>query len=358
MKIGILTFHKAINFGAVLQAFGLQEALKQLGHNACIVDYAPTWDNSTHGSFIFEVKKTIKRSIFYPVNKSRSFKFKRFQEKYLNIESLDLNDRANDFDAFILGSDQIWNPSITANGFDYNYFGRFPAADEKLRIGYAGSVGSTKNLSEPQKKEFISLVGTLDGVSARETELNSFILNNGVKSNLVLDPVLLAGRRCFETMAQPNIRKKPYLLVFQIDRNPDVLMFAKRIAEVLGLNLLEIVPMVTSLGVSFKNQTASPSDFISFIKNAEYIVTGSFHATAFSILFHKQFTVIENASRSNRMKSLLDSLGLEQRLASLEDEPQKEKLLSTIDYISVDQKLETLRRESVEFLNTSLSNGI
>ena len=357
MKIGILTFHQAINFGAVLQAYALQETLKSLGHDATVIDYTPTWDNSVHGGVLFELKQRIKKVLFTPVHAKRSKIFKAFCDQHLKLDGLNLNDATNDYDAFILGSDQIWNPVITANGFDHVYFGDFVSVKGIKKISYAGSIGSTNNVSDTQKKEFIDLLNSLDGVSIREKELQDYLTENSVKSHIVLDPVLLSGKECFEHLVHEVKEKEPYLLVFQINRDQSVLDYAKRVANELNLKLVEIVPMVATKDVSFRNQTMSPSDFLSYIHHASYIVTGSFHATAFSILFHKKLSVLENAKASSRMKSLLESVGLIDRLTNDYNAPiNKNALLSEIDYNAVENKLADLRCESINYLKSNLAN--
>ena len=359
MNIGILTFHQAINFGAVLQAYGLQEALRQKGHSAAIIDYSPYWVTRKRGGLLFNAKQAVKSLLRYPISNTRAKRFGEFGRKYLNVRSLDLQQTSNDYDAFILGSDQIWNPRITANHFDANYFGQFPAAQDKLTIGYAGSVGAISNLTAGAdlSAEFIALTGKMNAVSARETELNDFLNTHGVRSELVLDPVLLAGRQCFDTILPPPPKAtEPYLLLFQIDYNPKVVALAHHIASQLGLKVKEIIPQEIILSKPWANQCVSPTDLVSLVRSAAYVVSGSFHATAFSLLYHRPVTVYENKERSNRMHHLLSIAGMTERLTNDADvRPTKEELMRAIDCATVDANLEAARRTSMQFLQNALT---
>ena len=226
MKIGIVTFHAVHNFGAVLQAYGLQEYLCSIGHDAYIIDYYPEYLKERYKAFSLKrvlsnsgmdcIKFFIREFMAYPILKRRECFFRDFLSSFLRRESLDSLDKQNGYDAFVFGSDQVWNPLI-CNGFDPMFFGEFLAAEGKRLVSYAGSMGSLKNFSEEQKDIFLKKIAPFYAISSREKEPAEFIakgLNRPVVT--VVDPVLLAGREVFDKIATAITLPKPYLLLFTL----------------------------------------------------------------------------------------------------------------------------------------------
>ncbi len=363
MKIGILTFHCANNYGAVLQAYGLQEYLKKLGYDTYIVDYRPKYITSQYKTFAKElpqgnlpmkVKHLLRNILIIPIRKRRCKVFNLFRRNRLKIFKLNLNNSENDFDSFIFGSDQIWNQSLTGGNLDKIFLGDFPAANGKKLIAYAASTGSLKNISN--KSEIIDQLLKFKAIGVREQSLDIFIGNNIPNSihSLTLDPVLLAGKQIFEKLIKPIYpdTKKKYLLLFQLGYDIHVEKIASQIANEKGLNLVKISSYFESLTDSNIISDASPEQFLAYVKNASYVVTTSFHGTAFSILFEKDFNTIGlSETVSERMINLLLQLGLEDRFYN-----NSNKINTTeINYRSVNKKLEQLRIASRSFINTAFA---
>lgn len=358
MKIGILTFHCAVNYGAVLQAYALQEFLRSLGHEVYVIDYRPDYLTEPYRSFKFcsnscssifqRVKVFFRACLAAFICNKRNRSFNTFIKNRLNLYKLDLYDEQNTFDAFVFGSDQIWNPRITKS-IDNVFIGRFPAAYGKYRIAYAASIGSVKNLKDSDILSFEYIVKNFTAISVREQSLKVFFKECFDKDvTVVLDPVLLAGVSIFEKIAAKKKVDKPYLLLFQLDRNDLVSLYVEKIAQKMGLQLVEMI----SWGESIKNrklkQSLSPEEFLGYFKGASYIITTSFHGTAFSILFRKNFNVISCDVRTDeRALSLLQSLGLEKRMCSINDTSM---IMSDIDYYLIDSKLQNLRGSSLHYL--------
>ena len=358
MKIGILTFHCAANFGAVLQTYGLQSYLRSLGHDVHVIDYRPEYLLKPYrvfklqlqdGNSVAKLKLAIRALMVAPVRWRRNVLFDRFRKRYLNMTSLDLDSPGSDFDAFVFGSDQIWNPRITW-GFDRVYFGDFPAAMGKKKIAYAASAGSTANISN--KAEFLSLLANLQKISVREAELAGYIMKDMKMDVPVLcDPVLLGGRSLYAGLAELPKVKKPYLVLFQLSRKKPVVKYAENLAKKSGMEFIELAPSFESLKNCRMKQTFSPEQFIGYIANAEYVLTSSFHGTVFSVLFRKNFNVISvDRDNDKRAVSLLEKLGLGDRIASIEDNPG----ISEVDYTGVDDRMEDLLKESAEYISSAL----
>lgn len=359
MKIGILTFHCAINYGAVLQSYGLQEYLRSLGHDVYVIDYRPDYlitpycsfkfSFDSYSSFIQCIKGFIRACLVFPIRRKRNKAFSKFISKYLKLYKLDFDDKLNDFDAFVFGSDQIWNPQITY-GIDKIFIGDFYAAKGKKLIAYAASSGSEKNLSDEEIGNFKYVVNHFEAISVREQSLKEFFMKHFAKEiSVVLDPVLLAGYYVFESIAKKEkLLDKPYLLLFQLGHNESVSLYAKKMAQKKQLELVEIISYTNSIKDKNLRQDLSPEEFLAYFKAASYIITTSFHGTVFSILFKKNFNVIRCDKRiDERAFSLLQLLGLESRMCSIDTFMTN----SEVNYSLVDEKMHILRQNSVCFLN-------
>ena len=364
MKIGILTFHCAINYGALLQAYALQEYLKKQNHEVYVIDYRPQYLVAPYrvylgykyrsGSILERCKLFFREISVIPMRWLRKYKFHRFIKKNINLNSLDFNNPDNDFDAFVMGSDQIWNGEIT-NGFDLVYFGEFPAAANKRLLTYAASAGNLNNIV-CNKDLFAKLIGKYSLISVREKSLANYIasFSPNVEVDVVVDPVLLLGSVPFRKIATKRKIKNPYILVFSLtlDNISELRLFARRIATQRNLQIIEMVSMSESLLNTKQLKTESPESFISLLENADYVVTSSFHGTAFSILFEKPFNTMPVTSlASERMSEMLSELNLSDRLVV----PGGTYSIKNIDYLKVKDKLSELRRKSQIFIEKALS---
>lgn len=363
MKIGIFTFHCAANYGAVLQTYCLQEVLKGMRHEVYVIDYRPkyltdpykifTYDSACYDSNLAKCKGLLRACLVAPIRWKRNRAFSRFIHHYLNLYQLDLNDEANDFDAFVFGSDQIWNPKIT-NGFDKVYLGDFPAAKGKKLIAYAASAGSISNFSGENVDYFLSRLQSFDKVAVRERALVEYInQKSSITSELVFDPVLLAGVQPISLLLNHHNSKHvpPYLLLFQIGYNNKIAQYAAKVAKEKHLQVVDIITVRESLHNRSMQQTLSVDSLLKYFQNASYIMTSSFHGTVLSILFNKQFNTISvNNSTDERSLSLLEILHLADRLLHINDKPSS----SLIDYNITYHLYNEEKIKSYNLLNNSL----
>lgn len=356
MKIGILTFSAAINYGAVLQAYGLKNVLCQLGHNAGVIDYVPVY---------FEKEYRICRPSFRSLihNKGRIHwlrfllkntddhkrikKFTKFVHDNLNPISLS---QINSLDAIIYGSDQIWNPSLCGGSFDELYFGKRVNTQIK-KIAYAPSVGNLGNIKD-KETEFKNLLHNFDFISAREHNLAQYIsklLSNQIVP-AVLDPTLLAGRNAFELLV-PDIRiKSDYILYFDFFGDQCSRAKAFKLAQVHNCSVVEPFSF-NETGANGCSRFCSPEEFCGLVKNAKIVVTTSFHGAAFAILFNRPFYALEFNQRFNdRILSLLNALEITTHFV-YQNADIKE---SPIDWVKTNNLLERLREESLAFLFNAL----
>lgn len=362
MKIGILTFHCAINYGAVLQAYGLQEVLKSMGHDVYIIDYRPEYLKSPYRLFFPEAVKGhgflgnirffVRELLALPIRYKRRCAFNGFIKKHLHLANLDFQSEDNDFDCFVFGSDQIWNPQITEG--DPVFFGDAPCFNGKKMFVYAASAGSVDALKEIDKVQLKTWLSKFSALSVREKSLSHYLSEElQLENQLVIDPVLLAGKDVFHQITSSKKIYKPYLLFFSLLWDDDALRIAKQYAQLHELDIIEMYSIKVSIRNNSVLHSLSPIEFVEYFQNATFIVTNSFHGTVFSAVFHKPFICVASNFGKSRFYSLLDMLGLQDRLVDVSNQIDFRHI--EIDWNSVDEILYDKRNDSISFLEECLS---
>jgi hypothetical protein len=360
MKIGIITFHQAENYGAVLQALALQNVISNIlqDSDVYIVNYtSKSISNSYRVLFPFYEKKTFLlkiRSLIgiiiqLPFTLKRKLVFYLFRKKYINFINID---SINDCDYLICGSDQIWNPSLT-DGIDRYYYGDINGFHGRI-ITYAASDGG--QLKNYDKDLLSTLFNNIYAISVRESSMISRIREYTNKNVVtVMDPVFLPDHDFWDFISS-DIRRKGYILIYQLEYNPIILKEAKELALKTGKYIIDLCynyPLGRKwiFSKTYKIKIAvSPSKFISYFKNADYILTNSFHGTAFSIIFKKQFCTYNIEKRNERLIDLLSFAGLSDRYVSSGLDVITEKINYDKIYKRIDEKI----KFSYDFLITSL----
>lgn len=362
MKIGILTFHCAHNYGAVLQCYATQEFLRSQAYDVEVINYRPEYLLKPYKLFditrfksknpIQFVKKIIIESIILRKRYKRWKGFEKFINNYLNIDDIATkNAIPSDYDAYIVGSDQVWNPIIT-RGFDTIYFANFPfEKGGKKYISYATSM-EAKSLDETQIEFYKKNLSNFDALSVRENILLKLLQPLTSKSIAhVLDPVLMTPAQVWDKISSNNLNTEKYVVVYQVRHNPNTLRIAHHIANQIGAKVKILVAWLQFNPINGTDQTATPEGFVDTIRNAACVVTTSFHGTAFSVVFNRPFyTVKLNDGADTRSMSLLEAIELTDRLINVDDEPT----FTSIDYSIANQKLDKLRKESQDYLLNNL----
>lgn len=346
-KIGVLTFHWAANYGAVLQAYALLKYLNDNGYDAEDVDYRPLRVMAKLKFFELYLRKieNIKRSL--KINTFPKKFLKLSKHKYYNYSELH---RTNGkYDVLICGSDQIWNESflMTAekNPVPSYYLGF--ADDKTERISYAASFG-TNALSENLKKYGVAELKKYSAVSVREENAVELLKNEGVDAVAVCDPTLLVEPEDYYAITD-SCKKCDKVDVFNF-------MLRK------GRESTDKTDMYVRNKYSdkklFNNRIVTVEQWLYSIKNSDFVVTDSFHCTVFSILFHKPFLAINdiNCPMNARIRTLTQKLGLEDRVLEAYDEEKIESIISqsSIDWESVDKRRRDWANNSAVFLKDSL----
>lgn len=325
MKIGILTFHRAHNYGAVLQVYALQKYLESRGFSAEIIDYCPGYikkRNSILPNFpvSFRIKGIVSwalrffcRCIAYAALKKRYDSFEEFARKNLVLSenafysAKDFRQKS-DYDAVVFGSDQIWNPNLCEGGDDV-FFGRFNFCPRK--IGYAISAGSNVEdvfLCDGRKKD----IGHFFRISCREKALSDAVKKHtGLLVDVVVDPTLIADKKILDSIADPSLADGKFVFVYELARCKEIKNIAVDISRKLGLKILWLRASYEIELPCGKLINVSPAQFLGLIKNAECVLTTSFHGVALSIAFRRNFYFLSQGLRNeNRIYQLLSDVGL------------------------------------------------
>lgn len=353
MRIGILTFVNTINYGALFQAYALQHVLEKFNANAELIQYV--------NAFV-EKKELNKggwtwRRLFRLFVIGKSFhtkrqKFGAFEGKYIN-KGLLLNNQsseevANTYDKIIVGSDQVWNQNITHN--DDTYFLDFVKNSDK-KISYAPSFGNAP-FPECRRSHVQSLLADFPKLSVRENSGAELIMNMiGREPKVVLDPTLLLNKDDWTRFVGARPLKDKYILVYFPNNKKKCFDFVRELQSKTGL---KVIYLSISPRIQFGVRTiydASPEEWLTYIYYADYIVTGSFHGTAFSINMEKQF-FCENEDINSRIGNITSLTNTYFRNISNSD-----VLETTVDYKKVTPVLDKMRKESIDWLINAVLNN-
>lgn len=374
MRIGILTLPLHTNYGGILQAYALQTVLERMGHQVVVFDKPfeytplPIWKMPyvytkrlikkyilRDGTEIFQEQNGYRRSVI-----SRKYT-QPFIEKYIHryIYRGFSDIKESDFDAIVVGSDQIWRMMYVAlffgKGMEPNVFLNFTEGWKIKRISYAASFGTDRLELEGHKLNLCrKAIQRFDGVSVREKSGVDICREDfDIPASWVLDPTMLLKSSDYLKFTNSILSStgKRYLTTYILDESPEIDDLITKIAKEKKLELLKTnIPETGRKGESVPQPPLE--NWLSAIYNADYVINDSFHACVFSILFHKQFTVIANEKRGlSRFKSLLSIFGLEDRIIS---SPKEYHELPDIDYTHVDKILNKKKDESIGFLEKFL----
>lgn len=382
-KLAIVTGYHIKNYGSALQAYATQRVINEMGiENECI-QYEKKKDiHQLLRIFNIPLLKTklagIKKKIYakkYASTLGENFKIRnkifdefvknnfKISEKYYGYE--ELKQKIKNYDAVLLGSDQVWNPL----NFGSHYYTLEFVPNEIPKIAYAPSFGVSK-IPDSQRKETVNYLKRIDYISVREKKGQELIKElTGRNAQVVVDPTLLLDLKQWKTVyKEERIVNEKYIFCYFLGTNQKHRNFAKKLKEKTGYKIVtlpymdEIVKEDFNFG-DYQMYNVGPSEFLNLINNAEYVCTDSFHGTVFSILHHKKFFTFnryeenKKASTNSRLKSLLGLLDIEERLCK-SDISVEEVMEKKIDYSKVDENLEKMKNESMNYLKESIKSAL
>ncbi len=374
MKLGGMTWWR-YNYGSILQAYALQSELKELG----IDDYEIICQYGKKVASISNLKEKIKRIGVRQSLKRIVWKFglkklrdrnrniQSFVDNYLHVSQKEYNEENiveanNVYDGFVCGSDQIWNPKLT----DVNsmYWLTF-ASKEKLKFSYAPSIGVDK-FSDEQKEAIKNNLSSFKGISSRE-ENGTNLINDALGANkcvTVLDPTLLVDRKIWDNISlSENQYGEKYIFVYMLRGTKKQRKLIEEFAKLKGLKIVTM-PFLDNEKIEIydfkfgdiKLWDASPADFITVIRNAEYVFTDSFHCMLFSCMYHRDFYTFPKIGQAqiNRMLNFQKLVSANEHMISNEIDVNEIENVKRIDWNYVDSILNDKRKESEAYLKSVL----
>lgn len=353
-KIGVLTFHfpENKNFGASLQSFAINKFLKNTGNNVELIDYCP-----------YKISKKIKILNFFTGRKFIEYnkKILKLTKKVKNKEELKkLNEK---FDIFIVGSDQVWRAKYLKSKLSHYYLDF--VNEDKIKIAYAASFGVDFWEGDVElTKKIAYLAQKFNYVSVRE-ESGIKICNDEFKINAVcvLDPTLMIKKEDYQIILDDwkntKHKNKKYIAHMLLDDNMELRNESDKIGKYLSSEINYIKGKeIKILGkkITIYNKV---SQWLTYLKDAELVITDSFHCTVFSLIFNKKFVVVANPNRGiARLENLLGIVGLKERFfTNIKDVMESGILDKEINYDEVEKKLNVHREYSMKFLKKALGEN-
>ena len=371
MKSYTITCHNVYNYGASLQAYALQKYLDYSEIDNLIIDYRPdyldwhyklSWWISPRSRYYSILTKIPFLRFFYVLcrffKEIRSFRRKQsfdgFTKKYLNrtkiVKNLeDVNEEFFNAELLITGSDQVWNSINLDNGLDPVFYLNFGKESIK-RISYAASFGGSE-VYKLEENRIRKMLHMLDSISVRESSGIDIIKKFGLTGKLVCDPVLLLSEKQWENAFDNVEFDEKYILIYNLSKsNESLLKCANTLKKQANIKIYSIYNQ-THISSDKEFLNADPSMFVHLINNAECVVTNSFHASVFSVIFKKDFySFSDKKKNSARISNFLNLLGLEDRYNSTIFD-----FNAHIDYEKVNPILNDFIERSKEWLNSQLN---
>lgn len=364
MKIVIITMHAARNYGAVLQTYALQKYLEERGAKVEIIDYRR--DNQKLVGYLFNVNAKFRssklKSLLFIIKTFipklfTSRLFSKFLQRKIHLSTPvkhgDLIVDTVKADVYCTGSDQVWNP-LANNGFNRMYFleGAYP------KVSYAASIG-IHSMEKQYQEEMSELLKDYCAISVREQSSISILEKLGMKGECVLDPTLLLTSDDWDKFATVgNIIPSKYLLVYYFGNTAVIMQMAQKIACEKSLRIVRV-----SVGFeSYREDDIvlrfmTPEKFVGLFSKASFVLTNSFHGTAFSINYSVDFLVYPTTEHNARFDSILDMFDLQSRNLRLISDPLT-SAQCRIDWDSVQKELNSRRKSSYRFIANNLMQQI
>ncbi len=365
MKVALVTLHYVRNQGSLLQTLATQTIIEKLGYECEVINYIPIGLTVSRcvatirstGNLVFNLLRKIGAWFIFSI---QQLMVKRFLHQYVHLTSKtyhqfkDLVKNPPQADIFLSGSDQIWNTQNANEPDDvrgyYLDFVKHPIR----KIAYASSIGKD-TFNNDEVIMVRHLLSDYDAISVREKQAVELLASIGINNAVhVLDPTLLVTSQEWKQFAGEQKINEPYIFVYNLNRNPLIKQYAIALAKDKSLRIVNFADTLDFIKGAKNLFFNTPKDFIKYIDNAKYVLTDSFHGTAFCINFKKQFLTFPAPRFNSRIDSLLTLFGLEERKYNnqLLDLSLIKKI---INFDEVKTKLDVERNRSRKFLINSLS---
>lgn len=360
MKVGILTCHDVFNPGSSLQAYALSRYIAEHGAEVQIIDYKPDymyrlidlmsvesakWQKSILHRWAYRIRLLPYRLSLLP----KFFRYRRFNRKYLPLtrrqyRTIDDLKQIKDYDALVCGSDQIWASVKNQCGEDPAFYLDFVPGAKK--IAYAASFGAA-TISKKGAQCITEYLPAFSAISVRENSGCHILDKHGFQAQQVLDPVFLMDRSFWESLCvAPDEKLGNFVFVYGYDSSHNLEELGAEYASQRGMRVISLKP-------GSKFALGGPENFLWLIKNSKMVITSSFHAIAFSMIFETPFSAVQtgNAALFERILSILELTGLQGRLWHQDCDIDH---LPPADYDRCRSILASARADSAKFLMGAL----
>ena len=344
IRVGVLTYHDGINYGAFFQTLALQNFFLSQGHACEIINYKSKGFTRRENSIFINYKHPI--DTFRNLGKINKFKLAR-KEFHLSKRLFTKKDvEALVYDLVVIGSDEVWNWNNPLVGQDPVYFAE--GLQAARIISYGASFGNTKP-GQAIPDRFKTALGRIEHISVRDENSALVIKGNFHKeAPVVLDPTFL-----FDFKSKAVIpSEKGYILVYGIEFHPSVVKELRQFAGKMSLKLISVGYYLPWCDESLVH--LGPFEWLGYFLNCRYVITMMYHGLLFSLLCRKDFIMLDTPERRNKIGSLLDDLGLGPRLVSA-DHFDASLLGSNIDHQGVARSIECKRESSFAFIKKALT---
>lgn len=367
MKIGIITYHRADNYGSALQSYALSYYLKKMGHIPEIIDYHSKGQDALYKNLfspmrsVMNVLRNLQTLLYYSAAKKKKYRFAKFRKEYLPTSMVEYTDASdlsplNDqYERFICGSDQIWNPNCP--DFTYAYLLDFVSKKERC-ASYAASLGIAALPAEQQEK-YYELLHDFRALSMREqqgADCLKDIINR--KIDVVPDPVILLSDEEWKALIPPRQIKKKYIFCYYIGNVDGMREYARKLSKETGFDIVVVNKNLREMTYPCKKRyDVGPLEFLSLLLHSECVCTDSFHAVMFSLIFQKDFRVFVPkgaASSRSRIDHITQRMGLDNRVFDT-DHPAPISI-DAIDFAKIQPHMQAYSAEGTSFLHHFLHN--
>lgn len=335
------------NYGGCLQAVALQNIIKEYDRNVETINYNEYLNKK------LTIKKVIKDIVYF----KRNIKFKKFRKKNLLLTKEKNNLKDDGKSKYIVGSDQVWNPTSLPYEIRKNFYLSF--VNEKSRkYAYAASIGEDRlDKTAKYEKEIVKMLKQFRSIAVRENSTSKYL---NEKYNLhtltVLDPTMLVGKEFWDSIIKKNYKKKDYILIYTLGMSESCIEEINKFSVKEGKKIIEVFYKKRFKSTLKVENDLGPSEFVSAIANSKIVITNSFHGMVFAIIYHKEFYVLTRNKMNSRIYDLLNTLKLTDRIVK-EEEINKINCHSykKIDYEKVDKIIEEERNKSMNYIKSIVS---
>lgn len=362
MKVSIITLHRITNFGSLLQTYATQKYIESLGYDTEVVDFVPDGITFKRGVWPKGASFASKAIKFAPLLFCNVLQFSMV-DKYLkeNIKTTavrynnykELVENVPKADIYLSGSDQVWNTQNNNPEDDLRAYYLCFVPENKRKIAYAGSFGK-EDFSDAEKAKISGWLKSYDYISVREDAALKTLESMDVSGEWVTDPTLLISQSEWREFCKKAPPEPGYVFVYNLNRNKLLEEAAVKIAQEKGLRVVNFADTFEFIKGAENRFNNDAFDFLNYISNADFVVTDSFHGTAFSLNFNRQFVCVSAPKYNCRLESILRLTGLLEGRLVFDIESALDVAKTEIDYNAVEPKLEAQREKSREFLKNAL----